>query len=107
MAARRISNWPTGPGSPTTCTGGGALLLDPTGELRVPASGYGDRLSVVAEAVPGRAELAGLLVRADGVVAWAADAGQVDPGSLEAALSAWLGAPAVAGAGAGAARASA
>ncbi|MBB4940594.1 hypothetical protein FHR32_004971 [Streptosporangium album] len=33
----------------------------------------------------------------DDVVAWAADAGQVDPCSLETALSAWLGSPAVAG----------
>ncbi|OUC99060.1 FAD-dependent monooxygenase [Streptosporangium minutum] len=87
--------------------GGGALLLDPAGELRGPASGYDDRLRVVAEDLPGRAGLAGLLVRPDGVVAWAADTGQVDFGALEAALSAWLGAPAVAGAGAGAARASA
>jgi hypothetical protein len=87
--------------------GGGALLLDPAGELRVPVSGYDDRLRVVAEDLPGRAGLAGLLVRPDGVVAWAADTGQVDFGALGAALSAWLGAPAAAGAGAGAARASA
>ncbi|MFI6794717.1 FAD-dependent monooxygenase [Streptosporangium canum] len=87
--------------------GGGALLLDPAGELRVLVSGYDDRLRVVTEALPGRAGPAGLLVRPDGVVAWAADTGQVDAGALEAALSAWLGAPAVAGAGARAARASA
>ncbi|MDP9861245.1 MULTISPECIES: FAD-dependent monooxygenase [Streptosporangium] len=73
---------------------GRALLLDPAGELRAAAGGYGDRLKVVTGALPDRPELAGLLVRPDGAVAWAADAGRADPGALEAALRAWLGAPA-------------
>ncbi|MFF5206248.1 FAD-dependent monooxygenase [Streptosporangium sp. NPDC000396] len=78
---------------------GRALLLDPAGELRALADGYTDRLKAVTTASPERPGLAGLLVRPDGVVAWAADTGQVEPGSLKTALSAWLGAPAVAGAG--------
>ncbi|WP_406317739.1 FAD-dependent monooxygenase [Streptosporangium sp. NBC_01639] len=80
---------------------GRALLLDPAGELRDAVDGYGDRVKTVAVAVPGYPGLAGLLVRPDGVVAWAADADRADPSSLEtarslkAALSSWLGSPAV------------
>ncbi|MEV8633040.1 FAD-dependent monooxygenase [Streptosporangium sp. NPDC051023] len=74
---------------------GVALLLDPSGELGALTEGYGDRLKVVEGGLPERPELAGVFVRPDGFVAWAADAGQADPASLEAALSTWLGAPAV------------
>ncbi|MEZ0074606.1 hypothetical protein [Planotetraspora sp. GP83] len=43
--------------------------------------------------MPERPELAGLLVRPDGFVAWAADADQGDLGALKQALPAWLGTP--------------
>ena len=53
----------------------------------------------------GGGELAGVLVRPDGVVCWAADAGGPDagrtdgalPGSLARALARWAGAPAAPG----------
>ena len=88
-----------GPGSPTTFTRAGRCCWTRRGELRALAGGYGDRIKVITTAVldetgPGR-----LLVRPDGFVAWAADTADTagaDPGSLEAALSTWLGAPAVA-----------
>ncbi|MFC6086924.1 FAD-dependent monooxygenase [Sphaerisporangium aureirubrum] len=72
--------------------GGHALLFDPDGVL--PAGGYRDRLTVLHAVCPQRPELAGLLVRPDGFVAWAADAGAVDLPSLQNALTTWLGAPA-------------
>ncbi|WP_371785807.1 FAD-dependent monooxygenase [Streptosporangium subroseum] len=78
---------------------GSALLLDPSGRLRTLADGYGDRIKVIATAVLDETGPAGLLVRPDGFVAWAADTAETagaDLGSLEAALSTWLGAPAVA-----------
>ncbi|MEV7012799.1 FAD-dependent monooxygenase [Streptosporangium sp. NPDC051022] len=79
--------------------GGGGLLLDPSGELGALVGGHRDRVKVVAEALPERPELAGVLLRPDGFVAWAADAGRVDPAALETALSTWFGAPAPAHAG--------
>ena len=52
---------------------GRALLLDPSGELRALAGGYGDRIKVITTAVLDETGPAGLLVRPDGFVAWAAD----------------------------------
>ncbi|MDP9842520.1 FAD-dependent monooxygenase [Streptosporangium lutulentum] len=77
---------------------GRALLLDPSGGLRALAGGYGDRIKVITEAVLDETAPAGLLVRPDGFVAWASDTVGADPGSLEAALSTWLGTPAGEGA---------
>ncbi|WP_242585985.1 FAD-dependent monooxygenase [Streptomyces sp. MST-110588] len=55
---------------------GRALLLDLADDagLRRRAAGYGDRVRVVTATCPARPELAGLLVRPDGITAWAADA---------------------------------
>ncbi|MFC3981506.1 FAD-dependent monooxygenase [Streptosporangium jomthongense] len=78
---------------------GRALLLDPSGELAASAYGYRDRVEVVGSAIVERPQLAGLLVRPDGFVAWAADEGHPSPVPLGAALSTWFGAPAVTGAG--------
>ena len=78
---------------------GRAPLLDLSGELRALAGGYGDRIKVITTAVLDETGPAGLLVRPDGFVAWAADTADTtdaELGSLEAALSTWLGAPAVA-----------
>ncbi|MFA7762056.1 FAD-dependent oxidoreductase [Streptomyces sp. NRRL S-448] len=68
---------------------GRALLLDLADDarLRAHAQGYGERVRVVTAACPGRPEPAGLLVRPDGIVAWAADAGD----GLADALSQWFG----------------
>ncbi len=73
---------------------GKALLLDPAGVLAKAAAGYADRLTVLHAAAPARPDLAGLLVRPDGYVAWAADDGDADPAALATCLSTWLGAPA-------------
>ncbi|MCT9935158.1 FAD-dependent oxidoreductase [Planotetraspora sp. A-T 1434] len=72
---------------------GRALLIGPDDEPHALAGGYGERLKVVPASFPERPELAGLLVRPDGFVAWAADADQVDLGALKQALPAWLGTP--------------
>ncbi|MFC7640602.1 hypothetical protein ACFQX6_05960 [Streptosporangium lutulentum] len=53
---------------------------------------------MITEAVLDETAPAGLLVRPDGFVAWASDTVGADPGSLEAALSTWLGTPAGEGA---------
>ncbi|GHC49988.1 FAD-dependent oxidoreductase [Streptomyces flavofungini] len=78
---------------------GRALLLDLTDDaaLRGRAEGYGERLRTHTAACPDQPKLAAVLVRPDGYVAWAADAGG-DAGAasdgLTAALSRWLGEPA-------------
>ncbi|WP_327736523.1 FAD-dependent oxidoreductase [Streptomyces nojiriensis] len=68
---------------------GRALLLDLADDagLRAHAQGYGACVRVVTAACPGGPEPAGLLVRPDGVVAWAAGAGD---GPADA-LSRWFG----------------
>ncbi|MGW2520812.1 FAD-dependent monooxygenase [Streptomyces sp. NPDC001617] len=73
---------------------GRALLLDLADDpkLRARAEGHGDRVAVVTAECAGRPELAGMLVRPDGFVAWAADAGQDGGDELEDALQRWLGA---------------
>ncbi|GAA4526806.1 FAD-dependent monooxygenase [Amycolatopsis samaneae] len=76
------------PGPVIPAPAGEAVLLADAPEIRAVARGYEDRVRV-AGAHPG---LAGLLVRPDGYVAWAA-AGVTTDG-LADALSAWFGAPA-------------
>ncbi|WP_329099993.1 FAD-dependent oxidoreductase [Streptomyces sp. NBC_01439] len=68
---------------------GRALLLDLADDagLRSHAEGYGERVRVTTVACPGRPELAGLLVRPDGIVAWASDAGDA-PDTGDAAVTA-------------------
>jgi 2-polyprenyl-6-methoxyphenol hydroxylase-like FAD-dependent oxidoreductase len=75
---------------------GPGLLLDLGDADRLTAVGAGypaERLSVVRATCPERPELAGLLIRPDGVVAWAADR-EASPDGLEEAAQAWFGAPA-------------
>ncbi|WP_035736764.1 FAD-dependent oxidoreductase [Glycomyces arizonensis] len=69
---------------------GRALLLDLAGraDLREAADAYRDRAAVVSAKSPDT-DVDGLLVRPDGVVAWAG----ADMQGLTAALAAWLGAP--------------
>jgi 2-polyprenyl-6-methoxyphenol hydroxylase-like FAD-dependent oxidoreductase len=73
---------------------GRTLLVDLAGDaaLRAVADGYRGRLHVVTGRCPERLELAGLLVRPDGVVAWAASASG-EPRGLDASLRRWLGPP--------------
>ncbi|GIH14496.1 FAD-dependent monooxygenase [Rugosimonospora africana] len=82
------------------CHDGTGLLFDLADDaaLRARVDGYGDRVRVVSQACPEWPELAGLLVRPDGSVAWAADR---DGGhdALDAALAAWFGIPATVAAG--------
>ncbi|MFI8390642.1 hypothetical protein [Streptomyces sp. NPDC085540] len=68
---------------------GRALLVDLTDDagLRAHAEGYGERVRVVTAACPGGPEPAGQLVRPDGIVAWAAGAGD----GVADALSRWFG----------------
>lgn len=73
---------------------GRALLLDlaDSAAPRVRAEGYDERVRVVTGTCPGRPDPAGLLVRPDGIVAWAADTGD-GPDGLADALSRWFGDP--------------
>lgn len=68
---------------------GRALLLDLADDagLRAHAQGYGERVRVVTAACPDGPQPAGLLVRPDGVVAWAAGTGD----ELADALAQWFG----------------
>ncbi|MFD3468154.1 FAD-dependent oxidoreductase [Streptomyces sp. NPDC058682] len=68
---------------------GRALLLDLADDagLRAHAEGYDEYVRVVTAACPGGPEPAGLLVRPDGIVAWAAGAGD----GVADALSRWFG----------------
>jgi 2-polyprenyl-6-methoxyphenol hydroxylase-like FAD-dependent oxidoreductase len=80
------------------CHGGAAVLLDLADDaaVRAAAEGYPGRVQVVRLDCPQRPELAGLLVRPDGFVSWAADAGGTGDalGELATALRRWAGAPA-------------
>lgn len=83
-------------------TGHGLLLdLADDPKLRAFADDFGDRVTVVRAGCADRPELAGLLVRPDGFVAWAADrenGTDADTStSLADALEQWFGVPAVAG----------
>jgi 2-polyprenyl-6-methoxyphenol hydroxylase-like FAD-dependent oxidoreductase len=81
------------------CRAGTSVLFDLAGDpdIRAAADGYSGRVNVVRAGCPQRPELAGLLVRPDGFVSWAADAGADRAGAAEelvAALATWSGAPA-------------
>jgi 2-polyprenyl-6-methoxyphenol hydroxylase-like FAD-dependent oxidoreductase len=79
------------------CHAGTAVLLDLADDpdVRAAASGYQDRVRVVRADCPQRPDLAGLLVRPDGFVAWAADTGpDRETEDLVTALRTWAGAPA-------------
>ncbi|MGX1546209.1 FAD-dependent monooxygenase [Streptomyces adustus] len=75
--------------------GGRGLLLDLADDpkLRARADGHGDRVDVVTAGCASRPDLAGLLVRPDGYVAWAADGGTADGDGLADALTRWFGDP--------------
>ncbi|QKW54455.1 FAD-dependent monooxygenase [Streptomyces buecherae] len=96
--------------------GGRALLLDLADDpkLRAQADGYEGRVEVRTVACTSSPELSGLLVRPDGITAWAADhrrpdaapepgdrkargqeSGHVADDALRIALERWCGAPAV------------
>ncbi|KAA5832071.1 FAD-dependent oxidoreductase [Saccharopolyspora hirsuta] len=62
------------------------LLLDTTATLAAAASGWTDRVDVVAV----RADAPAMLLRPDGYVVWAADA-DPDPAALREALTRWFG----------------
>lgn len=75
--------------------GASPLLLDLTGGeagLADRAAGWKDRVDTVAADCPD-APAGALLLRPDGYVAWACDAGAADPDGLERALRTWFGAP--------------
>jgi len=78
-----------------TATGRPVLAVpagDPTLEL---ASGWRDRLEILQTDVIDDSRLSAVLVRADGVIAWACSPGEPTDGALlETALTTWLGAPA-------------
>ncbi|AEW98954.1 FAD-dependent monooxygenase [Streptantibioticus cattleyicolor] len=78
--------------------GGRGLLLDLTGDpaVKALADGYGDRVDAVTASCPARPDLAALLIRPDGFVAWAAatDATERPVHQLPEALSRWFGTPA-------------
>ncbi|HWN35423.1 MAG TPA: FAD-dependent monooxygenase [Pseudonocardia sp.] len=58
------------------------------------AAPWADRVELVAASTLGRADLAGLLLRPDGVLAWAcAPGGPVDLEQLRTALATWFGEP--------------
>ncbi|MEU5873453.1 FAD-dependent oxidoreductase [Glycomyces sp. NPDC047369] len=67
---------------------GRALLIGLDGDAKAP-DGYGDRLSVLNAEPAEPFEAAALLVRPDGVVAWAGD----DPADATGAVVDWLGEP--------------
>ncbi|MET9297161.1 FAD-dependent monooxygenase [Streptomyces sp. NPDC003077] len=80
---------------------GRALLLDLTDApaLRERAAGYRDRVRVLTSSCPERPDLAALLIRPDGITAWAAGTGDrtdsggtAAPAGLDEALRRWFGA---------------
>ena len=97
-------------GDPAAGPAGRDLAGDPAGSPTAGpavadlADGWGDRVNVLSARCPDHPELAALLVRPDGYVAWAAATAR-DPGTsatsdpaLEAALTTWFGLPAMASA---------
>jgi 2-polyprenyl-6-methoxyphenol hydroxylase-like FAD-dependent oxidoreductase len=73
--------------------GGGFLLLDrtPDGAFASLAAAWTGRVNNVTDVTDDHATPTGVLVRPDGVVAWASDT--IDSAGLEAALRQWSGAP--------------
>ena len=74
---------------------GRGVLVDFDGSfaLRDAAARWGDRIALVTRGAPERLGLAALLVRPDGIVAWASDEAPT-PGAVESAARRWFGAPA-------------
>lgn len=72
---------------------GRALLLDlrDTPELRKPAAAYPDRITILT--AQATTPTAALLIRPDGITAWATDTPTADPTSLTEALRHWFGVP--------------
>ncbi|GAA1680609.1 FAD-dependent oxidoreductase [Fodinicola feengrottensis] len=79
------------------CHRGRGLLVDLIGHpaLRETFRGYSDRIDTLTAKSENSGKLAGLLVRPDGVVAWAADrtVGPADLVAVQQALSTWWGDP--------------
>lgn len=77
---------------------GRGLLLDGDSDAsrRELATRWGDRIGYVAGAAPERPDLGALLIRPDGIVAWAGAEADADGGLAEAAAR-WFGAPGAAG----------
>jgi 2-polyprenyl-6-methoxyphenol hydroxylase-like FAD-dependent oxidoreductase len=77
------------------CHAGTGVLFDLADDpdVRAAADGYAGRVDVVRVGCPQRPDLAGLLVRPDGFVSWAADAGAAATAGLDAALRRWAGSP--------------
>jgi 2-polyprenyl-6-methoxyphenol hydroxylase-like FAD-dependent oxidoreductase len=74
------------------CVDGRPVLVDlGDGEPAAIAADWGDRINVLTRTCADHPELAGLLMRPDGFVAWAAGSGS---DGLRAALTRWFGAPA-------------
>ena len=75
-------------------TSGKGLLLDfdADGPLRAPASRWSDRITYVASDARDRLDLSAVLVRPDGVVAWAGEAASGHEEAAQAA-SRWFGEP--------------
>ena len=71
------------------CADGRPVLVDLDGGLAGVAAGWGERVTVLIRTCSAHPELAGLLVRPDGYVAWAAE--REDEG-LGEALVRWFGA---------------
>jgi 2-polyprenyl-6-methoxyphenol hydroxylase-like FAD-dependent oxidoreductase len=72
------------------CADGRPVLVDlGDGRLAEVAAGWGARINLLTRSCPAHPELAGLLLRPDGYVVWAAERG--DEG-LRAALTRWFGA---------------
>ncbi|HEX4224877.1 MAG TPA: FAD-dependent oxidoreductase [Pseudonocardiaceae bacterium] len=71
------------------CADGRPVLVDlGDGSLAEVAAGWGERINVLTKACPEHPELGGLLVRPDGYVAWAAEAGSE---GLDSSLARWFG----------------
>ena len=74
------------------CVDGRPVLVDlGDGRLAELAAGWGARVNVLVRTCPADPELAGLLVRPDGYVAWAANEGDEGEDGLVEALNRWFG----------------
>jgi 2-polyprenyl-6-methoxyphenol hydroxylase-like FAD-dependent oxidoreductase len=75
-------------------TAGRPVLITKTAEAAEAAAPWADRVEVVTATGLGRPDLAGLLLRPDGAVAWACAPGQpADLAQLRTALATWFGEP--------------
>ena len=86
--------FPCGPGTGERLDEGKALLLDfaPDGPLQAIADRWRGRMSYVAGEPEHRLHLSAVLVRPDGVVAWASETAG-DAAGLDQAASRWIGEP--------------